>query len=193
MIKEAIQLGDPRLKAFNKTIENFKDPIVRQVVENLNDSMKFGEHIGMAAPQIGENLRIFVTELRETKWRTKAEVDEPRIFINPKIIKLSKEKSLIWEGCGSVVNSKLFGPVKRPKEITIEAQDLNGKCFRLACDGILARVIQHEYDHLDGIQFVERMIDLSQLKNAEFYMRDIKGLPELSKAMVITKKVVEIM
>jgi peptide deformylase len=155
--REAIQVGDPRLKAPNKKINNFKDPKLKKIVEDLIDTIRAMELIGMAAPQIGENYRVFVTEPRETKFRTTDQADELRVYINPKIIKTSKDKSIIYEGCGSFVQGQLFGPVKRPKEITIEAQDLNGRRFRLTCDGLLARVIQHEYDHLDGIEFIEKV------------------------------------
>ena len=63
----------------------------------------------------------------------------------------------------------------------------------MVCDGILARVIQHEYDHLDGIEFIEKVADLGQLKNADFYIRDIKGSQKQIKASVITKKVAQLL
>lgn len=187
-VRTAIQVGDPRLKAKNKTVESFSDPDLKQVVGDLIDSMRAGELIGMAAPQIGENWRVFVTEPRETKTRTANQVDELRVYINPKITKVSKEQTVIWEGCGSFVHGELFGPVSRPKEITVEAQDLTGKRFSLVCDGILARVIQHEYDHLDGIEFIEKVTDLRQLKNVEFYLKDVKNSKEQIEASIITKK-----
>lgn len=188
MIRETIQIGDPRLKAPNKTIEDFNDRELRKVVDDLVNSMRTNELIGMAAPQIGENWRVFVTEPRETKTRTGDQTDELRIYVNPHIIETSKEEVIIWEGCGSFAKAQVFGPVRRPKGITIQAQDLTGKRFRLTCDGILARVIQHECDHLDGIEFIERVTDIKQLKSTEFYIRDIKGLPEIAQAAVITKK-----
>lgn len=191
MIKETLQVGDPRLKAPNKTIEDFEDTELRKVVADLVDSMRANELIGMAAPQIGENWRVFVTEPRETKIRTGDQVDELRVYINPKITATSEEGVIIWEGCSSFANAQIFGPVKRPKEITIESHDLTGKSFRLVCDGILARVVQHEYDHLDGIEFIEKVTDIKQLKSAEFYIRDVKGLPEVARAAVITKKEVQ--
>lgn len=187
-IREAIQVGDPRLKAPNKMIEDFNDPALKQVVDDLVDSMRANELIGMAAPQIGENWRVFVTEPRETKFRTADQTDELRVYINPQIVATSDEKVIIWEGCGSFVKGQLFGPVERPKEITIEASDLSGKRFRLVCDGILARVTQHEYDHLDGVEFIEKVTDIRLLKNADFYIRDVKGTPEAAKASMITKK-----
>jgi len=192
-IREIIQVGDPRLKAPNKKVEDFKQSALKEVVLDLIETMRANELIGMAAPKIGENWRVFVTEPRETKFRTASQVDELRVYINPKITVTSEEQVVIWEGCGSFVHGELFGPVNRPKEITIEAQDLGGKRFRLVCDGILARVIQHEYDHLDGIEFIEKVADLGQLKNADFYIRDIKGSQKQIKASVITKKVAQLL
>jgi peptide deformylase len=187
-VREAIQVGDPKLKAPNKEIDDFKDPKLKQVVEDLVDTIRAMGLIGMAAPQIGENYKVFVTEPRETKFRAADQTDKLRVYINPKITKTSAEQSIIHEGCGSFVQGQLFGPVKRPKEITIEAQDLKGRRFRLICDGILARVIQHEYDHLDGIEFIEKVTDLKKLINADLYLKDIRNSKEQVEASKITKK-----
>jgi peptide deformylase len=188
MNREVIQNGDPRLKAPNKKIIDFNDLKLKKIVSDLTDSMESNSLIGIAAPQIGENWRVFVTEPRETKNRDGNQVDELIVYINPKVINFSEEKIVIWEGCGSYKRSTRFGPVERSKEITIEASDLKGKRFSLTCDGILARVIQHEYDHLDGIEFVERMNDISDLRDRNYYLNEIKNQAEMIKAAVTTKK-----
>ncbi|MFA7244187.1 MAG: peptide deformylase [Patescibacteria group bacterium] len=191
-VRETIQVGDPRLKAENKAVTDFGDPKTKQVIDDLIDSLRSKELlVGLSAPQIGENFKIFVTEPRETKFRTADQSDELRIYINPKIIKSSLEESIAYEGCGSFANAQIFGPVKRPKEITIEATGQNGKKFQLSCDGILARVIQHEYDHLNGIEFIEKITDYKKLTSAEFYIRDIKMSKAQTTASVITKKTVK--
>lgn len=130
-LRDTIQIGDPRLKAENTTATDFQSEKVKEVVQDLIDTMREKELIGMAAPQIGENWRIFVTEPRETEARKGAQVDELRVYINPKIIETSKEETIIYEGCGSVSNGNLFGPVSRPKVITVEAFDTEGKKFTL--------------------------------------------------------------
>lgn len=188
-VRDTIQIGDLRLKAENKIVTDFSDLKVRQVVTDLVDTMHKNGLIGMAAQQIGENWKIFVTEPRETEDRPKDQADELRVYINPVIIEFSKEENIIYEGCGSVLHGTLFGPVKRAKEITIEAFDLKGKKFRLVCDGILARVIQHEYDHLQGIEFTEKIFDYKKLMAAEFYRERIKNSPEQIEASKITKKI----
>jgi peptide deformylase len=184
--RATLQIGDSRLKANNLFVDNFADTKIAQVVRDLIDTMHAGDLIGMAAPQIGENFKIFVTEPRKTEARPADQTDAQRVYINPQIVHSSGEKVIIYEGCGSVLSGNLFGPVLRPREITIEAFDLNQKKFRLRCDGILARVIQHEYDHLSGIEFTEKIADYKKLMAREFYLRDIKNSPEQIQASLIT-------
>ena len=186
-IRDSIQIGDLRLKADNKVVTDFNDSAVKQVITDMIDTMRQNQLIGLAAPQIGENLKIFVTEPRETPNRSADQADELRVYINPTIINFSTEEVEIYEGCGSVLKATLFGPVIRPREITIEAFDQNGDKFSLTCDGILARVIQHEYDHLSGIEFTEKISDYKKLMSVEFYLERIKMLPEHLAAQKINK------
>lgn len=173
-VRETLQIGDKRLKAENKTVKNPKDPKIKKLIQDLRDTMEDAGLIGIAAPQIGENYKLFVTEPRETKTRTADQADEFRVYINPEIIEESKEKIIIFEGCGSVLKGQLFGPVSRPKWITIRATDANGQEFEFTADGILGRVIQHEYDHLNGLEFTEKISDYKQLMTAEHYVEQIK-------------------
>ena len=188
MTREIIQDGDWRLKAPNKLVENFDDSNLKKAVDDLIDSMRANGLIGIAAPQIGENLQVFVTEPRKTETRNGSQVDELRIYINPKITHFSDEKVVIWEGCGSYKRAQIFGPVNRSKEIVVEASGLDGKRFSFACDGILARVIQHEYDHLNGMEFVDRMENINDLRDRDYYIKNIKDRLETIEASIITKK-----
>ncbi|MEK7079429.1 MAG: peptide deformylase [Patescibacteria group bacterium] len=183
-IKKIIQIGHPALKAENKKITSFDDPKLKQLVKDLKDTMIAGDLIGIAAPQIAKNFTVFVTQPRKTKARTGVG-DILRVYINPVITVSSNEDSIIFEGCGSVLNGQLFGPVRRPREIRIEAHDLQGKKFRLRCDGILARVIQHEYDHLSGIEFLEKISDYKQIMNSDYYKKNIRK----SKAQTEASKI----
>ena len=174
-IRTTIQIGDPRLKAKNVEVKDFSNPKVKKVIKDLKDTMRKHDLIGMAAPQIGENYKIFITQPRKTKARKLPFTDKVRVYINPKIIKFPKPQNIIYEGCGSVLNGGLFGPVKRPKEVTIVATNEKGKNFQLRCDGILARVIQHEYDHMFGIEFTEKIDDYKKLIAREFYLKNIRN------------------
>lgn len=187
-VRQTLQIGDPKLKAKNKPISDFSDPVIRQVIRDLTDTMHQNGLIGIAGPQIGENWQVFVTEPRETRVRPADQADELRVYINPKIIDFSNEESVIYEGCGSVVNGTLFGPVKRPRLVRVEAYDQHGQKFGLTCDGILARVIQHEYDHLLGIEFTEKICDYTKLMTVEFYRTTVVPDPAHINASKITIK-----
>jgi len=171
IIKDTVQVGNKIIRTKSKIITNSRSKAVQVIVKNLIDSMHHHELVGMAAPQIGENVRIFVTEIRETKLRkgeNSNDVDPLRVFINPKIIAASKNNTAGWEGCGSVAFANLFGTVKRTTAITIEALDEKGIKFQLKANGLLARVIQHEIDHLNGIVFTDKADPKTYMSRNEY-------------------------
>lgn len=189
-VRKTLQIGDPKLKLKTTPITNLNSKKIIKIIKDLTDTMRKNELVGMAAPQIGENYQVFITEVRKTKSRSVKEQDDLRVFINPKIIKLSKEENIIYEGCGSVLNGNLFGPVKRPKEIVVEAIDKKGKMFQIRCDGLLARIIQHEYDHLNGVEFTEKVYDYSKLMNYEHYKKYIRKSPlQISNSKITIKEI----
>lgn len=191
-VRNTIQIGDPRLKNTNQLVTDVNDSKVKQVIADLIDTMHENNLIGMAAPQIGENYQIFVTEPRETATRSKDQSDDLRVYINPKIISGSEEKIEIWEGCGCVANGALFAPVIRPKIITIKAMGQDGSIFQITADGILGRVIQHEQDHMIGVEFVEKISDYSRIMSKESYVKLIKPLPETLASCTITIKQIDL-
>ena len=172
IIKEIIQIGNPILSRKSKFVAKINSEETQRVIKNLVDSMRHHNLIGIAASQIGEKLRVFVTEVRKTKYRN-LKKDKLRAYINPKIVWLSKKEIVIYEGCGSVAYAKLFAPVKRPEKIIIEALDENGNKFKLEADGMIGRVIQNEYDHLDGIEFTEKILDMRMIMSSEEYKKKI--------------------
>jgi peptide deformylase len=170
IIKDIIQIGNPLLSRKSDLVSKIDSQETQRVIRNLIDSMRHHNLVGMAASQIGEKLRIFVTEVRKTTYRNLGK-DKLRVYINPKITWLSKKQVVIYEGCGSVAYAKLFAPVKRPEKIIIEAFDENGKKFELKAEGFLSRVIQHEYDHLEGIEFTEKITDMKKIMSSEEYKK----------------------
>lgn len=174
VVENVIQIGNPILKKKSKKVIDIKSVETKRVIENLIDSMRHYNLVGMAGGQIGEKLKIFVTEVRKTPTRKPKDIDDLRVFINPKIVWFSKKEIVIYEGCGSVANGNLFGPVKRPEKIKIKAIDKNGKKFELKASGLLARVIQHEYDHLNGIEFVEKIIDIKKVMSQSEYLKMVE-------------------
>jgi peptide deformylase len=175
IIENVIQIGNPILKKKSKKVIDINSEETKRVIENLIDSVRYYNLVGMAAGQIGEKLKIFVTEIRKTPTRDTKMIDKLRVFINPKIYWFSKKQVIIYEGCGSVANGNLFGPVKRPKKIIVVALDENGKKFKLKADGLLARVIQHEYDHLSGIEFVEKITDFKKVMSRNEYLKMVEN------------------
>ncbi len=174
-VKTVIQAGHPKLKTKNKEIGNTNLPKIKKLRKDLIDTMNKTGLIGIAAPQIGQNYMIFVTHPRKTKSRHIGKTDILRTYINPKITFKSKKENVIYEGCGSVVNGDLFGPVSRPEEVGVEALNEKGEKFKLRCNGILARVIQHEYDHLMGIEFLERVNDYKKVIVGNYYRKRIRN------------------
>ncbi|MGM0432578.1 MAG: peptide deformylase [Spirochaetota bacterium] len=142
---EIVTLGEEILWEKAKPIERFGSEISLLANEML-ETMLGDNGIGLAGPQIGVDKRIFVVQLQG---------DQPRVFINPEIIETSIETVTYEEGCLSVPG--VFADLDRPESVTVQARDVAGKPFTLKADGMLARVIQHENDHLNGVLFVDRL------------------------------------
>ena len=134
-------------------VKNF-DAEMKQTAQNMINAMHEGKGVGLAGPQVGILKRIFVTH---------AEGDEVRVFINPSIIWTSQEQANMEEGCLSIPG--YYAVVKRPGKIKIQAWNEKGRAFTLEASGMLSRVIQHEYDHLEGILFIDR---IDQAKREKF-------------------------
>jgi peptide deformylase len=171
IIKNITQAGNPILRKKAGLVKNLKSQKIKNTIEDLTDTMRSGALIGIAAPQIGRSLRIFITEIRKTANRKIKDKDELRIFINPKIIKCSKKTNVEYEGCGSVGNAHIFGPVKRADEVIIEAQNEKGEKFVLKVQNLLARVIQHEFDHINGILFTDKISDYKKIMSRNEYRK----------------------
>ncbi len=174
MIKKVLQIGDPQLDVKCERFDFNKPQVdLTVLVKDLEDTMLDAGLIGIAAPQIGVSIKIFITKIAGNKNRKSAD-SALRVYVNPKINYQSKESCEIYEGCGSVAEAKLFAPVVRSKVVEVEAYDVKGDRFTLKCDGILARLIIHEYDHLRNVEFVDLIEDPSRIISQEAYIRDIK-------------------
>lgn len=134
-------------------------PELQKLIDNMIQTMHGAMGIGLAAPQIGVSSRIFVVDLTAFLEDVE-EVDEdlpeqPMVFINPQITDPSEDESAFEEGCLSIPDIR--EDVYRPDAIRIEYTDRNFERRTLDADGMLARVIQHEYDHLDGVLFIDHL------------------------------------
>lgn len=170
IVKNATQVGNTVIRSKSAEVSNPTSKSTQKVVTDLIDSMRHHNLVGMAAPQIGKGVRVFVTEIRKTKLRKSdsINIDPLRVFINPKILSVSKKAAKDWEGCGSVATASLFAMVKRPVALEIEAVDERGTKFRLKAKNLLARVIQHELDHLNGTLFVDTADSKTYMSKNEY-------------------------
>ena len=187
IVRKVIMAGDSRLKAKNKLVADYKSPKIQKLIRELIVTNKKAGLIGIAANQIGENYMVFITYPRTTKSRSFGKQDKLRVYINPKMTYRSQKQNIIYEGCGSVADGAIFGPVSRSQEIEIEAIDEKGQKFSLRTDGILARVIQHEYDHLQGIEFIQKVSDYSKIIVQAHYRKNIRNSFFQKKNSLITK------
>lgn len=144
MILRITKLGEEILRQKAQPVEEINDEI-RQLANDMLETMIDADGVGLAAPQIGRSIRMFVIM---------ADDDVKRVFINPQIIKTSNEVGPYDEGCLSI--PQVYESIVRPLQVTVQAYDENGKRFTLDADGLLARCIQHENDHLDGILYIDR-------------------------------------
>lgn len=151
-VRKILKFGDSFLREKSKDVHKVSRKI-QDLVNDLLDTMYANNGVGLAAPQIGEPYRVFVIDVS-----TGDEPLNPIVFINPKIIKKSGA-TISREGCLSFPEA--FTDVRRYSDVMIKAMDRKGRSFVLEVkDGpLLARAIQHEYDHLDGILFVDHAIN----------------------------------
>lgn len=154
MIYPVVVYGHPVLRKVAKEIdESFEG--LEQLIEDMFETMYKSDGIGLAAPQIGKSIRIFVIDASPMEDEDPVLKDFKRVFINAQIVEKSGESWTFNEGCLSIPNIR--EDVDRPDKIVIEYYDQNFEFHRKEFEGIPARIIQHEYDHLDGILFTDKV------------------------------------
>jgi len=156
MIRPIRKIGDPVLRKRAAKVDKItKDTL--KLIDDMVDTMHKANGIGLAAPQIGVSQRIAVVEIHEPRVN---ESDPEKVtlyaLINPEIIRTS---DVVWqtaEGCLSIPGWR--GEVERPETITVKALDRSGNRVRFEASGMLARAIQHEVDHLDGVLYIDKLV-----------------------------------
>ena len=154
-VLKIVQEGGEVLRKKAAPVENPKSPEIQKLVKDMIAAMKAANGIGLAAPQVGISLRIFMTDVE----------GKVSVFINPEIKDFSKDSGPFEEGCLSVKN--IWGPVVRPKKLSIKALNENGEPVKIRAKGLLARVIQHEMDHLDGTLFIDKAEKLYKVEESK--------------------------
>lgn len=148
-------------KVLRKRAENVTavSPALGRLADDMIAAMYEAHGIGLAAPQVGESLRLFVMDVAG-----EGEARNPLVFFNPEIVAASAKKSVAEEGCLSI--PEVWAEVTRPEIITVRALDRDGTPFVIEnADGLLARCIQHEYDHLEGVLFTDKISATDRLLN----------------------------
>ena len=140
-----VTLGDERLGKHSILVPDF-DGEIESLIEQMFETMHANKGVGLAAVQVGKLIRLFITDVPK---------DAPRVFINPEVIETSVDQGSFEEGCLSIpeVNTDVI----RPMQVQLQAWNVKGRPFAMDADDLLARVIQHELDHLNGVLFIDRI------------------------------------
>ena len=160
MICPVLRMGDARLLRVAEPVRRFGSPELRALIADMFDTMHALNGVGLAAPQIGVNLRVVIFGVQSSPRYPDAEAVPTTVLLNPRIVPLSQDKEAGWEGCLSVPG--LRGWVPRYTELLYSGVDPSGTTIERRASGFHARVVQHECDHLDGVLYPRRIEDFTR-------------------------------
>ncbi|MBW4593944.1 MAG: peptide deformylase [Brasilonema angustatum HA4187-MV1] len=166
-----LQLGQPILRQKASFVENINDEHIQKLIDDLIVTVAQANGVGIAAPQVAESCRLFIVASRPNPRYPNAPEMEPTAMINPKIIAHSSEIVKGWEGCLCVPGIR--GLVPRYQEIEVEYTDRHGKTQKQEFTDFVARIFQHEYDHLDGIIFLDRLESTLDIITEQQYQKQL--------------------
>jgi peptide deformylase len=159
MIRKIVKFGDPVLEREGAIVQEFGTPELREFVDDMFESMYAAKGVGLAAPQVGVSRKITVIDISGGLKEEGVPPPERIVLINPKII--AKEgKQVGEEGCLSIPGFR--EQVKRAKKVTVRAQNVEGEWFERSGEDLLARAMQHEIDHLNGVLFITHISPLKR-------------------------------
>jgi peptide deformylase len=177
-ILKVARMGHPILRARARAVEPalMRSPQFQRLIDDMLETMKEYQGVGLAAPQVHESLRLFVCGFTPSPHEDEEHdrvPDEDRVplmvLVNPEVTPIGGEVVEDWEGCLSIPDIR--GKVPRARQIDVRAYDRTGKRIELRASGFTARVIQHETDHLDGVLFFDRMRSFESLTFLEEFSR----------------------
>ncbi|HJN52163.1 MAG: peptide deformylase [Pseudomonadales bacterium] len=170
-VLEIVRMGHPVLRQAARALldDEIGGRDIAELVGDMVETLHASSGIGLAAPQVNRSIQLAVIEIVESASRY-GEIDTLplTIFVNPSITLLSEETAGHWEGCLSI--PAIRGFVERPQHIEVSYQDLCGKAHNMVLEGFLATVMQHEFDHLAGTLFIDRVKDTRLLSFEEEYL-----------------------
>src|SRR3989344_653745 len=169
---QVAHLGHPVLRKKSKEVLNIKSPDVQTLIDDLIATVMDVDGVGIAAPQVYESLRIFILASHPNPRYPYAPKMKPTAIINPKILDMSKGKAKDWEGCLSIPG--LRGLIPRSKSIKVSYTSREGKKINKTFTDFVARIFQHEYDHLEGKLFIDRVESSLDLISEKEFQKLIK-------------------
>jgi peptide deformylase len=164
-VHTVLKMGDPRLLRIAQPVEAFSTPALRALIDDLFDTMRATDGVGIAAPQIGVDLQVVIFGFEQNPRYPEENGVPETVLINPVILPLTEEEEEAWEGCLSVPG--LRGVVPRPNRVRYTGFDFEGNLIDREVAGFHARVVQHECDHLIGRLYPTRMRDLTRFGYTE--------------------------
>jgi peptide deformylase len=176
---QVAQLGHPVLRIKAKKIQDVKNSLVQKLIEDLIATLMDAEGVGIAASQVHKSLQLFILASHPNPRYPNAPKMKPTPVINPKIISFSKEKKKDWEGCLSIPGIR--GLIPRSLSIEVEYFNQNGEKVKKDYQDFIARIFQHEFDHLQGLMFTDRLESSKDIISEKEYQK-------LMKKRVIKKK-----
>lgn len=156
-VRPILRIGDPRLREVSQPVAYFDTPELHELIEDMFDTMEAADGAGLAAPQIGVLQRVMIFGVNANPRYPDVEFVPRTILINPEFTVVSDTVDGYWEGCLSVPGMR--GYVERPAKIQYRGYDELGMLIEREAEGFHATVFQHEYDHLDGILYTDRLDD----------------------------------
>lgn len=171
ILRQIAQLGQPVLREVAEKIANPADLAVRALIDDMLVTVADANGVGIAAPQVYEPLALFIIASRPNLRYPNAPEMEPTVMINPEIIRVSDDKEKGWEGCLSIPG--LRGLVPRYRRIGVRYLSSKGEIREDEYADFLARVFQHEFDHVQGILFIDRVESSRELITEKEYMRSL--------------------
>jgi len=175
-VREILKMGDPRLLRVARPVERFGTPELASLIDDLFDTMRAAQGVGLAAPQIGVDLALVIFGFEHNERYPDAPAVPQTVLLNPVITPLSSEQEDGWEGCLSLPG--LRGLVPRYTHIRYTGRDPAGAPIEREADGFHARVVQHECDHLVGTLYPMRMADLTHFGFTSVLFPELDTAPD---------------
>lgn len=171
-----VQFGDPSLRAIARDLTKAEvlSTATTKLISDMRYTLKHKKYgVALAAPQVGKNIALCIIEIRPIKTRPNIPKEKwaSLVLINPEIIKTYGKRQQLWEGCISF--AEIFAKVPRYKKVNVKYQNQQGLSLQEDFEGLLAHVVQHEIDHLNGVLFVDKVKDPNSYMTASEYTKRI--------------------